>query len=264
MRWIVFSLFFSAALAAEIPSNQDCFVESGEAKLFCSVMGSGEPVVLLHGGPGLSYDYLLPQMRRLAESRQLIFYDQRGAGRSEGGDDLEHLNMEVFIEDLEAIRRHFGLKKLKLIGHSWGGLLAMHYAIAHPECVEQLILLHPAPVGRDEYALFLEEFGRRAESFLKELTEMQTSKEFMDGDPEAISHFWRKLLSVYFAKSNRVEDLNLKTTKKAALGWIKVDTGVIKSVRRSLVPHFIFAPSFLRERPNTFNYTPFYSSVRFA
>lgn len=131
--------------------------------------------------------------------------------------------MEAFVEDLEAIRRHFGLKKLKLIGHSWGGFLAMHYAIAHPEAVAQLILLHPTPISQGEYALFLEEWGRRAESFLNELTDMQMSKEFTDGDPETISKFWRKLLSVYFAQSTQVEELNLKTTEKAAQGWIKVD-----------------------------------------
>ena len=84
MKWTVFPLFFATALTAEILSQQDCFVKSGEAKLFCHVMGSGEPVIVLHGGPRLSFDYLLPQMGQFAKGRRLIFYDQRGSGKSEG------------------------------------------------------------------------------------------------------------------------------------------------------------------------------------
>ena len=123
-------------------SPRDVFVEAKGCKLFCRVGGAGDPVVVVHGGPGLSHSYLT-ELSELSYTHQLIFYDQRGSGRSTG--ELDQMHMDTFIEDLQCIFTALNLKRASLIGHSWGGLLAMKFAIDHPECINKMILINSLP-----------------------------------------------------------------------------------------------------------------------
>ncbi|MGH7621135.1 MAG: alpha/beta fold hydrolase, partial [Gemmatimonadaceae bacterium] len=86
------------------------------------------PLVVLHGGPGASHDYLLPQMLALADDYRLVFYDQRGGGRSRS-DDRTPITWRTHVEDLAALVRELGVEPLTLVGYSWGGLLSLLYAI---------------------------------------------------------------------------------------------------------------------------------------
>ena len=116
-------------------------------------IGDGPPVVVLHGGPGADHNYLLPGFDALASGRSLIYYDQRGGGRSPVGRDVPVGWCEQ-VADLEALRRVWGLDRLTIAGYSWGGLLAMLYAIEHPAHVERVALVSPAPAwraARDEF-----------------------------------------------------------------------------------------------------------------
>jgi proline iminopeptidase len=106
-------------------------------------MGSGPPVVVVHGGPVLEHGYLLPHLEPLARSNELIFFDQRLSGRSAGTVDSASVRLETFVADIEALRRSLGFQRIHLLGHSWGGLLAMRYAIAHSEHLSSLILVSP-------------------------------------------------------------------------------------------------------------------------
>jgi proline iminopeptidase len=121
--------------------------------LFERRTGEGPPVVILHGGPGASHDYLLPGCDALAEGRELVYYDQRGGGRSAVGRDVP-VGWQEQVADLHALKELWGDTPLDLIGYSWGGLLAMLYAIKHPCSVKRLALVSPAPAwreGRIEY-----------------------------------------------------------------------------------------------------------------
>jgi proline iminopeptidase len=115
--------------------------------LFERRVGSGPPVVVLHGGPGAHHDYLLPGFDALAEGRELIYYDQRGGGRSPVPRDVP-VGWREQVADLEALRQYWELERLTLTGYSWGGLLALLYTIQHPSRVERLALVSPAPVWR--------------------------------------------------------------------------------------------------------------------
>src|SRR5688572_26891699 len=122
-------------------------------------------LLVLHGGPGAHHDYLLPQMLRLAQQRELVFYDQRGGGRSKT-DDRAPVTWRTHVEDLAAVIAELGLEPLSLVGYSWGGLLALLYAIeaarggvAVPP--KRLVLIDPAPVTREFRKRFEEEFARR-------------------------------------------------------------------------------------------------------
>ncbi|HEU4569255.1 MAG TPA: alpha/beta fold hydrolase [Gemmatimonadales bacterium] len=121
--------------------------------LFERRTGEGPPVVILHGGPGASHDYLLPGCDALATGRELVYYDQRGGGRSAVGREVP-VGYREQVADLHALKELWGDRPLDLVGYSWGGLLAMLYTIAHPCSVARLALVSPAPAwreGRVEY-----------------------------------------------------------------------------------------------------------------
>jgi len=118
--------------------------------------GSGPDVVVLHGGPGAQHDYLLPGFDRLATGRTLVYYDQRGGGRSPVPRDTP-VGWREQVADLEALRGLWGQERLALAGYSWGGLLALLYALEHPGRVARLALVSCAPVWRAARA----EFERR-------------------------------------------------------------------------------------------------------
>lgn len=95
------------------------FVSVEDGRLFYRAAGQGLPVIVVHGGPGLSQDYLLPQLYQLAENNRVIFYDQRGSCRSlETKVDEEHITIDQFVEDLETLRTSLGFDKFILMGHS--------------------------------------------------------------------------------------------------------------------------------------------------
>ena len=113
-------------------------------------------MVVLHGGPGAHHDYLLPQYDLLAEGRTLLYYDQRGGGRSPVPREVP-VGWRDHVTDLEALRGHWGLDRVALLGYSWGGLLAVLYALEHPHRIERLALVSSAPVT----AAWRDEFERR-------------------------------------------------------------------------------------------------------
>jgi len=125
----------------------------GDAVLFERRIGSGPPVVVLHGGPGAHHDYLLPGFDALARGRTLIYYDQRGGGRSPVPRSVP-VGWREHVADLQRLREIWDLPRLTLAGYSWGGLLALLYAVTYPDRVERLALVSPAPAwkeGRDEF-----------------------------------------------------------------------------------------------------------------
>ncbi|HEV2122573.1 MAG TPA: alpha/beta fold hydrolase [Chloroflexota bacterium] len=134
------------------PPKEGFITGEGGVRLFYRTVGSGrDTVVVLHGSPGFHMNYLLPDLVPLARGRTLLFYDQRGGGRSELIRDPDRLTVEHHVRDLEALRRHFGLQRLSLLGHSWGGGLAALYALEHPTRVERMLLLAPMTPRRDPY-----------------------------------------------------------------------------------------------------------------
>ncbi len=135
-------------------------VRTDQAQLYVREIGTGRPIIVMHGGPDFDHCYLLPEMDRLADAFRLIYYDQRGRGRSARGVRPGDVSIRSEIEDLESVRRHFQLESVAVLGHSWGGVLAMEYAIRHPDRVSHLVLMNTAPASRDDRLLF-EEYLRR-------------------------------------------------------------------------------------------------------
>jgi proline iminopeptidase len=105
-------------------------------------IGTGIPLLTLHGGPGASSGYFQP-LTALADERPVILYDQLGGGKSDHPDNPALWILERFVEELAQVRASLGLTQMHLFGHSWGTLLAMEYALMQPDGLVSLILSAP-------------------------------------------------------------------------------------------------------------------------
>ena len=204
-------LFTSTAIA------KDGFVAVNQGKLYYQIFDQRPTILVLHGGPGLDQSYLLPQMTELSKQYRVVFYDQRGSGKSTSTlIDFKHINVDQFVQDLDSLRKALQLKKIIILGHSWGGLLAMHYAINHPQHVSAMILMNSAPATSIGFQTFEEEYKKRTKPIMKELVEIQTSDQFKQFDPKTTSLFYRKIFSTYFYKPHAVDKLTLSFTPMSA------------------------------------------------
>jgi proline iminopeptidase len=119
------------------------------------MVGQGrDTIVFLHGGPAVSSRYLESSFQSLARRHVLMFYDQRGRGRSSAATHPDSLSLWQDADDLEELRVHLGLGPLRLVGHNWGAGVAFEYARRHPTLVKRMVLLSPMMV-RMEYGYFL-------------------------------------------------------------------------------------------------------------
>lgn len=198
------------------------YVEVDGGTLYFQRFGSGEPIVILHGGPGMEQGYLLPQMLELAGDREVIFYDQRGSGKSLDVEiSPQYVTMEQFVKDLEQLRLGLGLKKFVLMGHSWGCKIAISYAAQHPEAVSSLILLNPGWVCDKGKEAFFKEFAKRSESIKDSLMPFFNYEDFEKLSDQEIRDSYKILLSVYFYDTKNLENLTLKMNKVSELRGFK-------------------------------------------
>jgi proline iminopeptidase len=116
------------------------------------VKGSALPIIAVNGGPGLSHAYMMQNdlWQDIGKNRFVLLYDQRGTGASKRLQSGASQTMDAQVADLDAVRQSLGLTKFALLGDSYGGLVAMAYAAAHPEHVAKLILSDsPGPTWHD-------------------------------------------------------------------------------------------------------------------
>ena len=115
--------------------------------------GEGPPLLVLNGGPGVSsmhFAGLAEQLSALGDGHRVVLFDQRGTGESALATvGAETVNVAAMVEDVEVLRRHLGIERWAVLGHSWGGMYAMLYATAHPERVSHLLLSASGGATRD-------------------------------------------------------------------------------------------------------------------
>ena len=119
---------------------QEGYVDAHGVLIYYQTIGHGAPLMIVHGGPGVSHDYLMPYLLPLARSNQLIFIDERGSGRSEKLEDAAQYTVENMVEDVENVRQALRLGKISLLGHSYGGVLAQAYAFKYQQNLTHLVL----------------------------------------------------------------------------------------------------------------------------
>src|SRR5215472_17226517 len=133
--------------------------------------GTALPVIAVNGGPGLTHSYMVQNdlWERVARNRLVVFYDQRGTGASKRLQAEASQSMDAQVADLEAVRNKLGLDKVALVGDSYGGLVAMAYAAAHPEHVARLVLSDsPGPTWKSIVHLLPQVFPDVQEESAKE------------------------------------------------------------------------------------------------
>lgn len=144
---LIFSfIIFSPLTAQEV--KFEGLKEINGTHLFVKVIGEGEPILVIHGGPGLNHNYFLPHLEKLAKKYQLIFYDQRSAGQSDLSVHTE-VNIKKFAEDIEAIRKEFNIDKLNILCHSWSSIITSEYLILYPDHVKSVVFCNPSPLNHE-------------------------------------------------------------------------------------------------------------------
>jgi proline iminopeptidase len=198
------------------PPTSDGFTSSTPIPLYWCRYTPVAPtgtMVVLHGGPGAHHDYLLPQLLELARTRDCLFYDQRGGGRSKT-DDRTPITWQTHVADLTAVLAELHTGPLTLVGYSWGAMLAALY------CVEsaagragampvRLVLINPAPMSREWRAQFEAEFARRQSGpEVAALREALVASDLRERDPESYKQRTFELsVAGYFADPARARDL---------------------------------------------------------
>ena len=157
--------------------------EARGATIYFEVRGSaaGTPLFVVNGGPGFEHSYVhcSDVWDVIAKKRKVIFYDQRGTGRSGALKPGQSCTLSDQIADLESLRAHLGFEKIDLLGHSWGGYLVMAYTALHGDHVAHLVIVdsaapkwsdtaflfkdvYPEGVERQQSVAFTEELGDSA------------------------------------------------------------------------------------------------------
>jgi len=236
-RRIIASL--AAALVTMLPSDsaralqamrtaapRESRIRVRRASLYSREIGRGQPIIVLHGGPDFDHRYLLPDFDRLADTFRLIYYDQRGRGRSVDHVLPEEVTLTYDVDDIDRVRQHFRLQSSALLGHSWGTVLALEYALRHPERVSHMILMNPGPASASDFAVLRKAYVQKLGADLDRQRDIRASAAYKEGDPEAVAARYR----LHFKPAlRRPEDYEkLMATMKA--GFIRQGKeGIVKA-----------------------------------
>lgn len=206
-------LLYLAPFDCPAQSPREGFITTSDGvHLFYKIVGSGaETLVAVHGGPGNTMESILPDLEPLAKNRRVIYYDQRGNGRSDLIKDPQKLSISRHVEDLEAVRKFFKLDKLTLLGNSWGGMLIGFYAAAHPDKVERMVMHSPGEPARTFAVEAVEEMQSRLDQQYN--NEQRRRYKYVSDyrnwvkapDPKAVCReFYHLLLPIYVSKRESV------------------------------------------------------------
>jgi proline iminopeptidase len=180
-----------AVQAGQTAAPRESRIPVGTASLYSRELGRGQALIVLHGGPDFDHRYLLPDLDRLADAFRLIYYDQRGRGKSADRVRPEDVTLTSDLDDLDKVRQHFQLQSTALLGHSWGAVLALEYALRHPTRVSQLILMNPAPASASDVAVFRKAYARKLGADMDRQRAIVASAAYQEGDPEAVTARYR-------------------------------------------------------------------------
>lgn len=181
--WLALSLLLPTALCAQVVHHSGS-VHSAEVDLGYETFGAAGaaiPIIAVNGGPGLSHAYMVQNdlWQSVAAHRLVILYDQRGTGASKRVQAHASQGMDAQVADLDAVRRALSLERVAILGDSYGGMIAMAYAAAHPEHVARLILSDsPGPSWKEMVHLLPQVFPDREEAGAAESKKLAA-------DPEA-------------------------------------------------------------------------------
>ncbi len=199
--------------------------------IYHQAKGNGTPVLFIHGGPGLGSTYLEKHFEELNQDFRIIHYDQRNSGRSKLTMDSTKISLDEFLKDIDALRQFYNCEQLALISHSWGGLIAMQYALQYPHRVSHLILINSVTANSDINA---QANTRLVNSFstddLEARTQIMRTAAFRNENPLAYEELMLIGFSYQFSNRNFVRELKLGLPddfgkKSSQLRYLSQDLG---------------------------------------
>lgn len=228
-------LSISTCFAAQPTASGYIPVDHG--KIYYERYGSGDPILVIHGGPGLDQGYLKPQLLELAKNHEVIFYDQRGSGKSlDTVMDRSVINLEQFTDDIEAVRKALGLEHMTVLGHSWGGVLGMTYSIKYPDHLAKLVLVDTVPADIEGIMATSTNLNTRLAPIQEEIAALNDYAQLEKLNAEEINALNRKMFSVYFHNQQNLEKLTLNMTAESARGGFKVQEMMMEDMFINLFP----------------------------
>lgn len=198
-------------------ARQGLFTTPDDVRIFYEVLGEGEPIIVVHGGPGLDHDYLRPGLDALGQRNTLVYYDQRGTGRSSAPLTAEAINIDAFIEDIDALRETLEYDRVTILGHSFGALIAMEYAARRPNSTRALILMNPVePGARFAAATAERQAAGRTPEDAAEMESLRASEGFAARDPGTLSQVYRVAFRSLLRERDAIERLDLDLAASTA------------------------------------------------
>jgi proline iminopeptidase len=200
----------AAPSAAEAQRARQGLLSLDDARLFYEVVGEGEPVIVVHGGPGLDHSYLQPGLDALATRNTLVYYDQRGTGRSIANLDTAAIDFDKFVDDVEALRQALGFERVSVLAHSFGALIGIEYARRYGDNLRALILMNPVEPGtRYAEQMVQRHAGATTLEDSTELSDLRASEGFAARDAAIISQVYRVRFRSTLKDRERIADLEL-------------------------------------------------------
>jgi proline iminopeptidase len=200
--------------AGATQSAREGRIATGNASLYIREIGTGSPFIVLHGGPDFDSAYLLPDLDRLSDTYRLIYYDQRGRGKSAAGVRPEDVSLSSDVDDINLVMQHLQLPSSMLLGHSWGTVLALEYALRYPARVTRLVLMNPAPASASDVTVLRTAYLAQLGADMDRQREILNSPAYKSGDPEAVAARYR--IHFKFALARPADYEKLMTTMHAA------------------------------------------------
>jgi len=232
-------------------------IDVGGAELYAREVGKGPPIIVLHGGPDFDQSYLLPEMDRLSDVYHLIYYDQRGRGMSANNVRPEDVTLASDIADLEKVRQYLHLESVTLLGHSWGTVIALEYALKYPQRVSHLILMNPGPASRDDYMELRKDWLEKRPEAMAQRKAIAETAAYKEGDPEAVTAYYRIHFKPAFARMENYEKLIARMhadfTKEGVLKaravedrlmqdtWAKPDFDLLPQLKTVKIPTLVLS-----------------------
>ncbi len=154
-------------------------------RTFIRTLGRGEPLLIIHGGPGLNQTYFHPHLNGLSKKNKLVFYDQRASGESAIPSN-DSLRFSFLADDIESLRLWLGVEKINILAHSWGALVAVSYAKEYPSRIGKMILSNPVPLSKEyDQAMQKTQQSRFTSSDSTDRSIIMGSPDFKGGKAEA-------------------------------------------------------------------------------
>lgn len=194
-------------LQAQRIAPRESRIASGGASLYVRDIGAGHPLLVLHGGPDFDHRYLLPDLDRLAAAYRLVYYDQRGRGKSADGVRPEDVTLASDVADLDTVRRELRFESTALLGHSWGTVLALEYAVRHPARASHLILMNPGPASARDFALLRKAYVAKLGPLMDRQRQIMASAAYRAGDPDTVAARYRLHFTYALKRPEHYEQL---------------------------------------------------------